>query len=131
MLDSDKKGASHQGYYWVCSNNPSKTVLFVYDASWARGAPQKILVDFKGFLQTDGYSAYEEFGNVPGITLVGCMAHARRKFFDAKVSDKASSEEALALFGNVYAVEKHIRETGLSGEEKRAWRKAHAIPALE
>jgi len=131
VLDSDKKGASHQGYYWVCYNNPSKTVLFVYDASRARGAPQKILVDFKGFLQTDGYSAYEEFGNVPGITLVGCMAHARRKFFDAKVSDKASSEEALALFGNVYAVEKHIRETGLSGEEKRAWRKAHAIPALE
>jgi len=125
VLDSDKKGASQQGYYWVCYSNPSKTVLFVYDASRARGAPQKILADFKGFLQTDGYSAYEEFGNVPGITLVGCMAHARRKFFDAKVSDKASSEEALALFGNVYAVEIHIRETGLSGEEKRDWRKGH------
>jgi transposase len=88
-------------------------------------------VDLKGFLQTDGYSVYEEFGNVPGITMVGCMAHAQGKFFDAKVSDKTSSKEALAFFCNVYAFEKYTRETGLAGEEKRAWRKAHAFPALE
>jgi transposase len=36
VLDSDKKGASHQGYFWVCYKNPSKTVLFVYDPSRAR-----------------------------------------------------------------------------------------------
>jgi hypothetical protein len=41
------------------------------------------------------------------------------------------AEEALALFGQIYAVEKHIRETGLVGEEKLAWRQAHAVPALE
>jgi transposase len=131
VLDSDKKGASHRGYYWVCYNNPAKTVLFVYDPSRARGAPQKILIDFQGYLQTDGYGAYEKFDEVAGITLVGCLAHARRKFFEAMVSDKALADEALALFGQVYAVEKHIRETGLVGEEKLAWRQAHAVPALE
>ena len=130
VLDSDKKGASHRGYYWVCYNNPSKKVLFVYDSSRARGAPQKILIDFQGYLQTDGYSVYEKFDDVAGITLVGCLAHARRKFFEAKVSEKAMAEEALLLFGKVYAVEKHIREAGLSGEDKRAWRQAHAVPAL-
>jgi transposase len=130
VLDSDKKGASHQGYFWVCYNNPSKTVLFVYDPSRARGAPQKILIDFQGYLQTDGYSAYDKFDEVTGITLVGCMAHARRKFFEAKVSEKAMAEEALSLFGKVYAVEKHIREEGLCGEDKRAWRQLHAVPAL-
>jgi hypothetical protein len=54
----------------------------------------------------------------------------RRKFFEAKVSDKAMAEEALSLFGKVYAVEKHIREAGLIGEEKLAWRQTHAVPAL-
>jgi transposase len=130
VLDSDKKGSCHQGYYWVYYNNPSKTVLFDYDPSRARGAPQKILIDFQGYLQTDGYGAYEKFEDVTGITLVGCMAHARRKFFEAKVSDKAMAEEALSLFGKVYAVEKHIREAGLIGEEKLAWRQTHAVPAL-
>jgi transposase len=131
VQDSDKKGATHQGYYWVYYNNPSKTVLFVYDPSRARGAPQKILKGFRGYLQTDGYSAYEEFGNVPGITLVCCMAHARRKFFDAKMSDKASAEEALAMFGQVYAVEKHIREMELSGAVKLAYRQQHSVAALK
>ena len=130
MLDNDKKGACHRGYYWVYYNNPSKKVLFVYDKSRARGAPQKILIGFQGYLQTDGYSVYEKFDDVAGITLVGCLAHARRKFFEAMVSEKAMAEEALSLFGNVYAVEKHIREVGLSGEDKRAWRQAHAVTAL-
>lgn len=130
VLDSDKQGASHQGYYWVFYNNPSKTVLFVYDPSRARGAPQKILIYFQGYLQADGYHAYDKFDDVTGITLVGCMAHARRKFIEAKVSAKAMAEEALSLFGKVYDVEQHIRESGLSGEAKRAWRQAHAVPAL-
>ena len=130
VQDSEKKGATHQGYYWVYYNNPNKTVLFAYDASRARGAPQKILKNFQGYLQTDGYSAYEEFGNVPGITLVGCLAHARRKFFDVKASGFAMAEEALTLFGRVYAVEKHIREQGLMGEEKLLYRKQHAVAAL-
>ena len=73
---------------------------------------------------------YECYAKVPGITLVGCMAHARRKFFDAKAADKTLAEQALTLFGAVYAVEKHIREEGLTGEEKLAFRQKHAVPAL-
>jgi hypothetical protein len=75
-------------------------------------APQKILIDLQGYLQIEGYEAYEKFDEVAGITLVGCLAHARRKFFEASVSDKALADVALALYGEVYAVEKHIRELG-------------------
>jgi transposase len=131
VQDSDKKGATHQGYYWVCYNNASKSVLFVYDPSRSRGAPQKILEGYQGYLQTDGYGAYEEFENVPGIILLGCLAHARRKFFEAKTANAQLSQEALDLFGKVYAVEKHIREHQLKGEEKLAYRLEHAIVALE
>lgn len=130
VQDSDKKGATHQGYYWVCYNNATRSVLFVYDPSRSRGAPQKILEGYQGYLQTDGYGAYEEFDNVPGITLLGCLAHARRKFFEAKIANPQLSQEALELFGKVYAVEKHIREHKLAGDEKLAYRLEHAIAAL-
>jgi hypothetical protein len=43
----------------------------------------------------------------------GCLAHARRKFFEAKTANAQLSQEALELFGKVYAVEKHIREHNL------------------
>jgi hypothetical protein len=49
---------------------------------------------------------YDSYAKVPGITMVGCMAHAHRKFFDAKVADKILAEQALTLLGAVYAVEK-------------------------
>lgn len=131
VQDSDKKGATHQGYYWVCYNNASRSVLFVYDPSRSRGAPQKILEGYQGYLQTDGYGAYEEFEQVPGITLMGCLAHARRKFFEAKTANPKLSQEALDLFGKVYAVEKYIREHQLTGDAKLDYRKTYAVAALE
>ena len=130
VLDSDKKGATKQGYYWVYYDPVRKSVLFDYDRKRGPDAAQKMLSGYQGFLQTDGWQVYDEYAKVPGITLVGCMAHARRKFFDAKAVDKTIAEEALTLFGAVYAVEKHIREEGLTGEEKLVFRQKHAVPAL-
>jgi transposase len=115
----------------VCYNNASRSVLFVYDPSRARGAPQKLLEGYQGYLQTDGYGAYEGFEDIPGITLVGCIAHARRKFFEAKAANKDLAEEALALFGKVYAVERRIREQGLVGADKLTYRREHAVAALQ
>lgn len=96
----------------------------------SRGAPQKILEGYQGYLQTDGYGAYEEFENVPGIALLGCKAHARRKLFEDKTSNAQLWQQALDLFGKVYAVEKHIREHNLTGKAKLAYRLEHAIAVL-
>jgi transposase len=60
-----------------------------------------------------------------------CLAHARRKFFEAKGANPQLSQEALDLFGKVYAVEKYIREQQLTGEAKFDYRKTHAVAALE
>jgi hypothetical protein len=46
-----------------------------------------------------------------GITKVGCLAHARRKFHDLWVNHKSAlAEEALKLFGVLYEVEREARE---------------------
>jgi Transposase IS66 family. len=83
VMDEDKKGATHRGYYWVYHNYEQKLVLFDYRPGRGREGPDDILKDFQGYLQTDGYSAYEDFDRRPGITLLHCMAHARRKFHEA------------------------------------------------
>lgn len=131
VQDSEKKGATHQGYYWVFYDNQRRAVLFVYDPGRGRAAPQKLLEGYQGYLQSDGYAVYEDFGNEKGITLVGCLAHARRKFYEAMQVDKQRGEEALSMFQLVYAVERHIREKQLVGEEKLRYRKENALPLLE
>ncbi len=53
-----------------------KTVLFDYREGRGREGPQGILEHFKGYLQTDGYIAYQIFDNNEDITLMHCMVHA-------------------------------------------------------
>ena len=61
VMDKDKKGQTHRGYYWVYQNSLKKIVFFDYQESRGREGPCGILEHFQGYLQTDGYSAYEAF----------------------------------------------------------------------
>jgi len=89
VLDESKKGTTHQGYYWVYHDSKNKLVLLDYRKGRGREGPDDILKDYQGYLQTDGYTAYEDFDKRRGKTLIHCMAHARRKFSEALENDKA------------------------------------------
>lgn len=131
VLDEDKKGKSHRGYYWLYHNSENKLVLFDYRSGRSPDGPDDILKDFQGYLQTDGYTVYEDFGKRPGIITMACMAHARRKFNDALKNDKARAEHALSLFGQIYALERKIEEERLTKEEALRLRQEKAMPVLE
>lgn len=131
VLDNDKKDAAHQGYYWCYHNSIAKLALFDYRRGRGREGPDDILKDFKGYLQTDGYVAYDAFDKREGITLLNCMAHARRKFFDAQTNDQARAEHALNLFSMLYSVERDIREQQLPAAEALALRQVKSVPVLQ
>ncbi|NNM53470.1 MAG: transposase, partial [Spirochaetales bacterium] len=61
-----------------------------FDPSRGSESAIKFLEGFSEFLQADGYSAYKTVTEATAIRLVGCWAHARRKFVDA---DKAAPSE--------------------------------------
>ncbi|TKK70374.1 IS66 family transposase [Ilyomonas limi] len=130
VLDDAKKGTTHQGYYWVYHNSHEKLVLFDYRSGRGREGPDDILKDFKGYWQTDGYIAYDDFDKREGITLMHCMAHARRKFSDALQSDKNRAEHALSLLQQLYAIERRIKEEQLSAEAAVQLRQQQAVPLL-
>ncbi len=129
VMDSEKKGATHQGYYWVYQCHDKKLVLFDYRTGRGREGPQSILKDYQGYLQTDGYQVYDEFDNHPGITLINCMAHARRKFNEA-ISNNDKAAYALTEIQKLYAIERHLVENNIAGEEKLQYRIRHAQPIL-
>lgn len=131
VLDEMTKGKTHLGYYWVYHNSNEKIVLFDYNEGRSREGPQKILKDYKGYLQTDGYTVYDDFEKREGIVLMHCMAHARRKFFDALQNDKARAEHALSLFGQLYATERKIKDKALSDDALLELRQKEAVPVLK
>lgn len=131
VLDTDKKGTTHRGYFWVYHNSHKKIVIFDYRKGRDPAGPSEILKAFKGHLQTDGYEVYVDFGRHEGITLLHCMAHARRKFSEALQNDKVRSEYVLQYMQQLYAIEECARHTKLSFDEIYQLRQQKAVPILE
>ena len=131
VLDKDKKGQTHRGYYWVYHNSIDGLVWFDYQEGRGREGPVAVLKDFKGYLQTDGYAVYDFFKEEKDITVLHCMAHARRMFFEAKENDKPIAEYALEQIGLLYTIERKAKEQQLDQEQILQLRQTEAVPVLE
>ena len=107
VLDQDKPGSTHQGYQWVYYSPELKLVYFNYRKGRGQHGPKEILASYQGIMQTDGWQVYDKFEHIPGITLMGCLAHARRYFHEAIDTNKVKCEEALALIQHIYAAERN------------------------
>lgn len=130
VLDREKKGKTHRGYYWVYRSPERRLVLFDYREGRGRDGPVNMLRGFKGFLQTDGYAVYDDFAKNRDITLVGCMAHARRHFEKALDSDRERASQALKQIQLLYKVESRIREEQKEPEDILLLRQAESLPVL-
>ena len=130
VLDKTKKGTTHQGYYWVYYNIHSRQVLFKYQTGRAAEWPKETLKHYQGYLQVDGYAAYDQFDNVEGIIPLNCWAHARRKFIDAQNFDNAKASEVLMQIQLLYAVEKYCEKNKYTPDEIKIYRLQNAAPIL-
>ena len=130
VLDKDKKGATHRGYYWVYQDSIRKIVFFDYQESRGREGPQGILENYKGYLQSDGYVVYDILSRQPGIELLHCMAHARRMFHEALENDKERAGYALDQIQQLYAIERFCKEEALNFAEITQVRQQKSVPIL-
>ena len=126
----DKPGSTHKGFHWVYKAPVDKLVCFVYRKGRGRDGPEEFLESFRGMLQTDGYVAYDIYEKKDGITLFGCMAHARRKFEKAKDNDLKRAEYVLERMQKLYMVEREAREKDLSPEQRKDLRAEQSLPVL-
>ena len=132
VLDNTKPKTTHQGYMWVYRNPVSRLVLFDYRKGRSTEGPVELLDKFSGLLQCDGYKAYLSLAKkYPRIQLVSCLAHIRRKFFEAQSNHAELAEHALKLIQQLYALERTYKEEGLSAEDKAARRQTESRPIYE
>lgn len=130
VLDKTKKGKTHQGYYWVYNSPIQNAVIFDYRKGRGREGPKELLANFKGYLQTDGYVAYDYFAEKKHITILNCMAHARRYFEKALDYDRHAARHVMSELQLVYKVERFARNMNLSYNERKTVRLDHAFPIL-
>lgn len=133
VLDQITKGKAHLGYHWIYHDPIRGLVLFDYRKGRSREGPEELLGQFCGYLQTDGYKVYDRFekGSYPAITVLACMAHARRYFHDALKNDPKRAEQALLMIQQIYQIEREAREQNLSHEQRHILRQEKALPVLD
>lgn len=133
MLDPGA-GKTHRAYLWTyCSTvlQPTKLVVFDFAESRASRHPAEFLGHpgeraWRGTLVCDDYSGYKALF-ASGVTEAGCLAHARRKFHELWANHQSTiGEQALALFGKLYDVEREVTE--LDPERRRSIRQEKARP---
>ncbi|MGB3080841.1 MAG: IS66 family transposase [Saprospiraceae bacterium] len=129
VLDQDKPGSTHQGYQWVYYSPELKLVYFNYRKGRGQHGPKEILASYQGIMQTDGWQVYDKFADIPGITLVGCLAHARRHFHNALITHKVKCEEVLGIIQRIYAQQKESHQ--MIPAEKQNYRNQNIRPLFD
>ena len=130
VIDNEKH-KTRKAYLWMVRSVMDDLVFFHYDkGSRAQKVVVDLLKDFKGAIQTDGYSAYSIYERKKGVLLLSCWAHARRKFHESLQEDKNGAEYALEQIGKLYKVEQMADDQDLDFEQRSELRKRLAYPIM-
>ena len=127
----DRQGSARKGYIWVVRSVLFPGVFFHYDkGSRSQEVVLKMLKDYKGALQTDGYAAYSIFEEKQGILPLGCMAHVRRKF-ETALTTTPQAKQALDYIALLYMLEGNLKAQNADYEQIRKERQEKAYPILQ
>jgi hypothetical protein len=122
--------ATRAGHLWVYVGDQSPAdIVYDYTPSRSRAGPAAFLGDFRGYLQADAYAGYDALYATGRVIEIGCWAHARRYFWDAKATDAAPALLALGFIRELYRVEAEAKD--LEPDARRALRQEQATPVLE
>jgi transposase len=128
VLDDSRKHA-RQGRVWVYAGDfQHPHVVYDYTQDRSSRRPIDFLNGYQGFLQADAYSGYDRLFTQNPITEVGCWAHTRRYFFEAKPSDALRGSYALAVIAQLYQAEEKARD--LDPEARQELREKESLPIL-
>ena len=113
------RGKTKKAYVWVYRTTnfvAQRAVLLDFCASQGGEHPQRVLQDFSGTLVTDDHSGYHKLQRQGAITAALCMAHTRRKLFEAhQLNGSEIAAHALALIARLYEVQREAREMEPAG----------------
>jgi transposase len=136
VLKEPDRPAQSKSYMWVARAYTPEGKIFVlyqYHPTRSGEVPKKILGDYGGFLQTDGYAGYNQIGRQDKIIHVGCFAHVRHEFEKARVKNKKSKTafKALNFIRSLYKIENELREKNYLPDVFVEKRKSAVLPILE
>jgi len=135
VLNEPGRANTTKSYMWLARGGPPEAPVVVYHYSPTRGSdyPRSLLDGYEGYLQADAYGVYRMLAEELGFILVGCWAHARRKFHEAAQASKkaGAAHEGMKHIRRLYEIERELRGEHLSPQEFADKRREKALPVLD
>ena len=136
VLKEPGRAATTKSYLWLYRSGRAGPPIVLYEYQPTRNSdhPRQFLARFTGSLHVDGYQGYND---LPGVTRIGCWAHARRYFVEAvavlpplaRNAGKTPSHEGLAYCNRLFAIERELNDA--TAEERLAARRQKSKAVLD
>lgn len=131
VLREPDRAATQKSYMWVFRGE--SVVIYQYQPSRSGDVAKLFLGDYKGVVQTDGYAGYNFLDTRDDVLHVGCWAHVRRKFYEAKKANgtkSGSADKALSMIQQLYRLEKKAKDKQLNADDIKTMRQRDAKKIL-
>jgi transposase len=113
-----EKEKTRTAWLWsfIARDEEEKEIIaYVFSRSRSGETPVRVLADTIGKLLVDGYSGYNKVTLPGGRERAGCLAHLRRKFFDAQSASPDAAKRAMDFILEVYRIERAALDADLLG----------------
>lgn len=136
VLHEPARKAQTKSFMWLYRTGryaSQQMVIYEYQETRNADHPKAFLLGYKGYLHTDGYQGYHRLPE--SIRVVGCMAHARRKFVEALAALKeeekkgAVAKRGVSYYDALFALEEKWHD--LEPEERKLKRQKYAKPIMD
>lgn len=134
---TSEKSANREHWMWIRVAGPpgQRLILFEYDASRGSQVAERLLEGAHGYVQSDGYAAYDAVAARLGLAHVGCFAHARRRFFEAiqalpkpEQKTNTAAHEIVRRIDALYTIERDLK--AMNAEARALERHRRGVPLL-
>ena len=133
VLKEQGRHPQTKSFMWVRGSPEKGIVLFDYNVSGGGAVARELMKGFKGTLQGDAHRGYGSL-DLQNITLLGCMMHARRRFYKAWLEankSKGLASRGLYRMNEIYKKEEEYKKRKFTAQERKQWRDEQVVPLME
>lgn len=132
VLNEPNRKATQKSYWYCIRGGPpdKKVILYDYNPSQHKKFIARWFEGFKGYIHVDAQNIFDDLEKTPGILLVNCTAHGRRKFEPIARNTQSTglAKEAMLIYRKLYRIEKEAAE--MSSKQRYEYRLEYSQPIL-
>lgn len=132
VLKLNGKRFESKSYIWTRYSPVVPIVIYEFHPTRSSDVPRVYLEDYIGFMQVDGYQAYNVISEFKNAVQLCCWQHARRYFFKSYKDEQSKlAYQALKIIKRLFKVDEEAAKKNLDYNQRKILRDEKSKPILD